>query len=215
MDHLGSIGNTMDSRSSTTASKVYMESRQSSNDSKGRFVQFMKMLQFSHAQRNQKLVDSSTQTQPEDEQTMQTQYEVSNMVIFDDESAPCTLNVNLKEPFSMSGDINEGLLTKQKKEGYIGKFEDLPEEWKDNVYLRTGYRIGFEGWSQVIKTLFMWHNETINVWTHFLGAIAFLTLTILIISLLPNMKCEAMTVYSQFSKSGQLQNLTMQGLIDQ
>lgn len=41
---------------------------------------------------------------------------------------------------------------------------------KDNHHIETGYRIGFKT-KQVFKSLFMIHNETVNIWTHLLGAI--------------------------------------------
>ena len=50
-------------------------------------------------------------------------------------------HLNLKEPFAPSEDLKVGLLTRKTKGGYIGNFEDIPEQEKDNEYLQTGYRI--------------------------------------------------------------------------
>ena len=33
----------------------------------------------------------------------------------------------------------------------------------------TGYRIGFAGIKGGLRTLFIWNNESVNVWTHFVG----------------------------------------------
>ena len=40
--------------------------------------------------------------------------------------------------------------------------------------LQVGYRINFNSYSQILKSLFQFHNETINIWTHFGGAIIML-----------------------------------------
>ena len=53
---------------------------------------------------------------------------------------------------------------------FIGKFEDAPEYHQTyNPHLKSGYRINYSTWSSLFKSLFQCHNETINVWTHFIG----------------------------------------------
>lgn len=37
----------------------------------------------------------------------------------------------------------------------------------------TGYRINYTSWKRILWSLFEWHNETINIWSHLLGFIAF------------------------------------------
>lgn len=44
---------------------------------------------------------------------------------------------------------------------------------KFNKNIRTGYRINFDSYWKLTKSLFMIHNETINVWTHLLGMMFF------------------------------------------
>jgi len=60
-------------------------------------------------------------------------------------------------------------------EPYIGDLDDpnIEEYEKDNQYVLHGQRIGFYSWVQSARSLFMLHNETMNVWSHLLGAIAF------------------------------------------
>ena len=142
---------------------------------------------------------------------MQTQNEILYLVRMDEERES---HLNLKEPFAPSEDLKVGLLTRKIKGGYIGNFEDIPEQEKDNEYLQTGYRIGYEGWAEAFNTFFMWHNETVNVWSHFLGAVAFLTTAVLILMFLPNMKAEALTMSNEFNSLKLDQNLTMQSFID-
>lgn len=61
----------------------------------------------------------------------------------------------------------------QRARPYIGSIEDVPEEDQWNTFLRTGYRINYTTWKQIIMSLFEWHNETINIWTHLIGFITF------------------------------------------
>lgn len=44
---------------------------------------------------------------------------------------------------------------------------------KFNKNIRTGYRINFDSYWKLTKSLFMIHNETINVWTHLIGMVFF------------------------------------------
>ena len=57
-------------------------------------------------------------------------------------------------------------------------YDELPEWYRDNKYIRKGYR----GWNRsciyYIKSIFKWHNETLNIWSHLLGAIIFILLAI-------------------------------------
>ena len=42
---------------------------------------------------------------------------------------------------------------------------------KDNEHITHGYRIGFDTPKKIVKSLFMKHNELVNIWTHFFPAI--------------------------------------------
>lgn len=57
------------------------------------------------------------------------------------------------------------------------RYEELPDYMKDNEYILNYYRAN---WSlkQALVSLFLCHNETLNVWTHLIGFVAFLALTI-------------------------------------
>ena len=63
-------------------------------------------------------------------------------------------------------------------------------ELRDNEYILTGYRCGYQGVfgnNGVLKTLFIWHNETVNVWSHLIGVIIFVILALAIGFGMPNM----------------------------
>lgn len=52
---------------------------------------------------------------------------------------------------------------------------EVPDYQKSN-YIYTGYRKDLTQW-QCIKSIFLFCNETVNIWTHLLGAFLFLALT--------------------------------------
>jgi len=45
-----------------------------------------------------------------------------------------------------------------------------------NQYIKTGYRINFNSYGKLFRSLFMLHNETVNIWTHIVGGVVFMYL---------------------------------------
>lgn len=56
-------------------------------------------------------------------------------------------------------------------------WNELPEYMKDNEYILKHYRADWP-LKDAFFSLFRWHNETLNVWTHLLGFVLFVGLTI-------------------------------------
>lgn len=56
-------------------------------------------------------------------------------------------------------------------------FWELPEYMKDNEYILHYYRANWP-LKQALLSVFRWHNETLNVWTHLIGFFLFLGLTL-------------------------------------
>lgn len=65
---------------------------------------------------------------------------------------------------------------KKAKRSFIGNQEDAASHVVDNEFIRSGYRINHHSCCRSFKSLFTCHNETVNVWSHLLGAIFFLIL---------------------------------------
>ncbi|XP_011078413.1 heptahelical transmembrane protein 1 [Sesamum indicum] len=56
-------------------------------------------------------------------------------------------------------------------------FHQLPDYMKDNEYILDYYRAHWPI-KEALFSLFTWHNETLNVWTHLVGFLLFLGLTV-------------------------------------
>ncbi len=61
---------------------------------------------------------------------------------------------------------------------FIGHLMYAPAFLQDNEYILRGYRIGFNTKTKILKSLFLLHNESVNVWSHLLGVLAFFGLFI-------------------------------------
>ncbi|KAI5079951.1 hypothetical protein GOP47_0005430 [Adiantum capillus-veneris] len=67
---------------------------------------------------------------------------------------------------------------KVKEQAYrLLDYHACPDYLKDNEFILSYYRAEFS-LSQALSSLFRWHNETLNVWTHLLGFLFFLVLTL-------------------------------------
>ncbi|KAF5725896.1 Heptahelical transmembrane protein2 [Tripterygium wilfordii] len=58
------------------------------------------------------------------------------------------------------------------------KYGDLPEYLKDNEYILDYYRCEWP-LKDAFLSIFSWHNETLNVWTHLVGFLIFGALTVM------------------------------------
>ncbi|CDW83122.1 adiponectin receptor protein [Stylonychia lemnae] len=67
---------------------------------------------------------------------------------------------------------------KQHLQAFIGHIKKAPHYIVDNEYIQRGYRINFNSKSSLCKSLFMLHNESVNVWSHLIGVGCFIGLLI-------------------------------------
>lgn len=58
----------------------------------------------------------------------------------------------------------------------IGPLDEHHKFLKDNEYIHKGYRLHFNTIEKILKSMFMVHNETINIWTHIIGFFLFISL---------------------------------------
>jgi adiponectin receptor len=60
----------------------------------------------------------------------------------------------------------------------IVDIDQAPSWIIDNKYLLTGYRVNFNSMTSNLRSMFIRHNELMNIWTHFIGAMIFIALII-------------------------------------
>ncbi|KAF4460459.1 mPR-like GPCR [Fusarium albosuccineum] len=53
-------------------------------------------------------------------------------------------------------------------------WDDLPAWRRDNSFIRSGYRQSHGSYTHSLSSLFYLHNESVNIWSHLLGAAVFL-----------------------------------------
>lgn len=60
---------------------------------------------------------------------------------------------------------------------FVGTFSQAPSYLVENEFIQNGYRINYEKSSwQIFRSLFQFHNESVNVWSHLLGMLLFIYL---------------------------------------
>ena len=53
-------------------------------------------------------------------------------------------------------------------------WDDLPAWRRDNAYITSGYRQSRSSYMHSFQSLFYLHNESVNIWSHLLGALVFI-----------------------------------------
>lgn len=56
----------------------------------------------------------------------------------------------------------------------VDELDDVHKFQQDNEFIIKGYRLYFNTTKKIIRSLFLVHNETVNIWTHLVGALMFL-----------------------------------------
>ncbi|GAA6033909.1 hypothetical protein JCM8097_000398 [Rhodosporidiobolus ruineniae] len=66
------------------------------------------------------------------------------------------------------------------------RYEELPVEWRNNQHVVDGYRyIPIESWGRLLRSGWEWHNETVNIQSHFLGFLSLVCLLVYHLCLSP------------------------------
>ena len=95
----------------------------------------------------------------------------------------------MEEKNTSSKELNEELSEKDKKDEHfkdpidldldedskikLGTYEEAPKYLQDNQYIKEGYVINCTTFKKTLRSLFVLHNESVNVWSHLIGAISF------------------------------------------
>jgi len=79
----------------------------------------------------------------------------------------------------------------------------LPTWLQDNDYLVNWHRPSVPSFSYCFSSIFRWHTETGNIWTHLIGGLIFIGLTLYYL-LLPNMRFTEAKDHVKKSKKHQL-----------
>lgn len=59
----------------------------------------------------------------------------------------------------------------------IVTYEKCKHEFlRDNEFIKSGYRMNFDSTKKIMRSLFMFHNESFNVWSHLIGVLLFVLL---------------------------------------
>lgn len=62
----------------------------------------------------------------------------------------------------------------------IGRKDEVEPEEIFNEHLQSGYRMNYTSWRHILNSLFEWHNETLNIWTHLVGFCIFFVLLLVL-----------------------------------
>ncbi|GER51600.1 adiponectin receptor protein [Striga asiatica] len=92
-------------------------------------------------------------------------------------------------------------------------YHQLPDYMKDNEYILHYYRANWPI-KQALFSLFSWHNETLNVWTHLLGFLLFVGLTVSNLVDMPQMAEFITMITEQYPESDMIfNNLSSSSLV--
>ncbi|KAK4369951.1 hypothetical protein RND71_009426 [Anisodus tanguticus] len=111
-------------------------------------------------------------------------------------------NIIAKKSYKKKMKKNIGKINKGENNNYpLVYYHELPEYMKDNEFILNYYRADWPI-KQALFSIFRWHNETLNVWTHLLGFILFVALAISNVMQVPQLG-DFMTMFNwNFPTSG-------------
>ena len=87
------------------------------------------------------------------------------------------------DEFSENARIKVKRVRKSIKE-FIGTKKELNDSGVfegDYDYIESGYRVNHTSYTSLAKSLFTWHNESVNVWSHLFGVLLFSILCVILL----------------------------------
>ena len=85
----------------------------------------------------------------------------------------------------------------EKRESNLVTFDEIPSWQKDNKFILTGYRLNYTV-RMCLRSLFFFHNEWGNVWTHLLGLAFFIIMSTYFFSRILFLAPSHVTVFTLF-----------------
>ncbi|KAH6828885.1 heptahelical transmembrane protein1 [Perilla frutescens var. hirtella] len=114
------------------------------------------------------------------------------MLLLSESKAAVMVKANKKKIDNKKGTKLYGLLS----------FHELPDYMKDNEYILDYYRANWP-LKEALFSIFRWHNETLNVWTHLLGFLLFVGLTVANLIHVPHVADFISMISEQFPSSAE------------
>ena len=81
----------------------------------------------------------------------------------------------------------------------IGTYEEAPKYFQDNEFIKGGYLLNANTFKKIFKGLFLIHNESVNVWSHLIGAIFFFFMIWYTIIFITNIQTQISNIRSDAS----------------
>ena len=85
------------------------------------------------------------------------------------------------------------------KELHLGTYDEAEKFVQDNEFIKGGYLLNCTTFKKTFKSLLIIHNETVNVWSHLLGAIFFFFLIWYTVIFITNLQTQVSNIRSDAS----------------
>ena len=95
----------------------------------------------------------------------------------------------------------------------MGTKDDI-EDYMKIDFILTGYRVNYHKPTDILKSLFLKHNETLNVWTHLIGFILFIVLGYILVDKYSSYY-QKIYSFEHFLKSLTLSKNTMESILNE
>jgi adiponectin receptor len=82
-------------------------------------------------------------------------------------------NPHQEEPYYLHDRVYMGIGENDIQSSSYRNMIVVPEWCKDNQFIKSGYRECYHGIGYYMKSIFQYHNETLNIWTHLLATIGY------------------------------------------
>ena len=107
----------------------------------------------------------------------------------------------IKSEISNKKSDDYNLLTEKPEKLKTGSYEEVADFIKDNEYIKNGYLLNCNSIKKSIKSLFVLHNELVNIWSHLLGALFFIILIFYTIFFITNYRAQLKIVKTDISQT--------------